>query len=327
MKIKKIFISIFIFFIIPLSVLAYSNEVLLGGDNIGIEVKTKGILVIGLYEVNNEFIAESSGLKMGDYIVNIDDKEVNTIDEFTNIIENNKDKDFINISYNREGKTYNSKLKISSEDGITKTGLYLKDEVSGIGTLTLIDPENNHFLALGHAVLDSSTNKVLEINNGSIYSSYITSINKSRDGYAGEKVGESNSDDKYGIVNKNTNKGIFGLYQKEVGSKTKMKVASPSEIKLGRATIYTVVNGNNVEEFEINIDSIDKNSDLKNILFTITDKNLLEKTGGIVQGMSGSPIVQNNKIIGAITHVIVDDSKRGYGIFITNMLEESEKNE
>ena len=177
MKIKKIFISLFIFFIIPLSVLAYSSEVYLGGDNIGIEVKTKGILVIGLYEVNNSFIAESSGLKMGDYIISLDGKEINTIDEFTNII-NSKETGIVDIKYTREGKSYNSKLKIIDEEGEKKTGLYLKDEVSGIGTLTLIDPENNHFLALGHAILDSSTNNVLEINDGSIYSSYITSINK-----------------------------------------------------------------------------------------------------------------------------------------------------
>ncbi len=326
MNIKKLFISIFIFFVVPLSVLAYSSEVYLGGDNIGIEVKTKGILVIGLYEVNNEFIASSSGLKMGDYIINVDGKDVNNIDEFTNLIENSKDEEFVNIKYISDGKNYNSKLKIVEEDGVSKTGLYLKDEVSGIGTLTLIDPENNHFLALGHAVLDSSTNKVLEINNGSIYSSYITSINKSRDGVAGEKIGESDIDNKYGIINKNTNKGIFGEYQKDIGNKTKMKVGTPNDIKLGKASIYTVLDGDTVEEYEINIDSIDKNNDLKNILFTITDKRLLDKTGGIVQGMSGSPIIQNNKIIGAITHVIVDDCTRGYGIFITNMLDESENN-
>lgn len=326
MKIKKIFISLFIFFIIPLSVLAYSSEVYLGGDNIGIEVKTKGILVIGLYEVNNSFIAESSGLKMGDYIISLDGKEINTIDEFTNII-NSNETGIVDIKYTREGKSYNSKLKIIDEEGEKKTGLYLKDEVSGIGTLTLIDPENNHFLALGHAILDSSTNNVLEINDGSIYSSYITSINKSRDGFAGEKVGESDSDNKYGVINKNTNKGIFGKYQSDFTNKSMIKVGSPDEIKLGKATIYTVLDGNNIEEYEINIDSIDKNNELKNILFTITDKKLLDKTGGIVQGMSGSPIIQNNKIIGAITHVIVDDCTRGYGIFITNMLEESEKNE
>jgi len=325
MKIKKILITFFISIMIPISVLAYSSEVYLGGDNIGIEVKTKGILVVGLYDINNDYIASSSGISTGDYILEINGKKINNIDEFTNEIDSNRGEN-VDIKYKRNNKIYSSKLKVVNQDGINKTGLYLKDEVSGIGTLTLIDPENNRFLALGHAVLDSSTNNILEIDDGSIYSSYITGINKSSGGVPGEKVGESDSNNKYGVVNKNTNKGIFGEYQIDFNNKNKIKVGNVDEIKLGKATIYTVVDGNNIEEYEINIDSIDKNSDLKNILFTITDKELLEKTGGIVQGMSGSPIVQNDKIIGAITHVIVDDCKRGYGIFITNMLEESEKN-
>lgn len=325
MKIKKVLITFFISIIIPISVLAYSSEVYLGGDNIGIEVKTKGILVVGLYDINNDYIASSSGISTGDYILEINGKKINNIDEFTNEINSNRGKN-VDIKYKRNNKIYTSKLEVVNQDGVNKTGLYLKDEVSGIGTLTLIDPENNRFLALGHAVLDSSTNNILEIDDGSIYSSYITGINKSSGGVPGEKVGESDSNNKYGVVNKNTNKGIFGEYQIDINNKNKIKVANIDEIKLGKATIYTVVDGNDIEEYEINIDSIDKNSDLKNLLFTITDKELLDKTGGIVQGMSGSPIVQNGKIIGAITHVIVDDCKRGYGIFITNMLEESEKN-
>ena len=326
MRIKKILLLLFILFLPFVSVLCYSSEVYVGGENIGIEVKTRGVLVVGLYKVNDEFIASSSGIKMGDYIIESNGTLINTIDEFTNIV-NNCDKDYIDIKYKRDNKEYISKLKVIKEDNTYKTGLYLKDEVSGIGTLTLIDPENNKFLALGHAILDNSTEKVLNINDGSIYYSYITGINKSSGGVPGEKIGDSDSDDKYGIVKNNTNKGIFGEYQKEIINKKKLKIGYPDEIKLGKAKIYTVIDKDTIGEYEINIDNIDRNSELKNILFTITDQELLDKTGGIVQGMSGSPIIQNNKIIGAITHVIVDDCKRGYGIFITNMLEEAENRE
>ena len=325
MRTKKIII-IFILLLLPVTtVFSYSSEVYVGGENIGIEVKTNGVLVIGLYKVNNEFIAKDSGIDKGDYIVSVNGEDINNIDDFTNEINKDEDKESIDIQYKRGKKIYDSKLKIVKEEDDYKTGLYVKDEVSGIGTLTLIDPANNKFLALGHAVLDNSTNSILDIDDGSIYSSYITGINKSSEGNPGEKIGESNPDNKYGIITENTDKGIFGTYEKEIESKKLVKVGDIDEITLGEASILTVVDGDKVSEFSINIDKIDKKDELKNMMFTITDNELLSKTGGIVQGMSGSPIIQNGKIIGAVTHVIVDDCKRGYAIFITNMLEESEK--
>ncbi|MBO6195143.1 MAG: SpoIVB peptidase [Bacilli bacterium] len=326
MRFKRIFITLIISLLLPITtVFSYSQEVYVGGENIGIEVKTKGVLVIGLYKVNNNYIAKESGLDKGDYIVSVNGNNINTISDFTNEINNDPDKNTIDIEYKRGEKKYNTSLNIVKDNNEYKTGLYVKDEVSGIGTLTLIDPANNKYLALGHAVLDSSTNNILDINDGSIYSSYITGINRSSGGNPGEKIGEANPDDKYGTVEHNTDKGIFGTYQKAIENRKLMKVGNPDEIVLGGASILTVVDGNTIREFNINIEKIDKNDELKNILFTITDTELLDKTGGIVQGMSGSPIIQNNKIIGAVTHVIVDDCKKGYGIFITNMLEESEK--
>ena len=326
MRLKRLFITFLISFLLPVSVVfSYSSEVYVGGENIGIDVKTKGVLVIGLYKVNNVMIAEESGINKGDYITSVNGNNIISITDFTNEIMNDDDKEYIDITYRRGKKNYNSKLKIVKDDNDYKTGLYVKDEVSGIGTLTLIDPANNKFLALGHGVLDNSTNNILDIDNGSIYSSYITGINKSSEGSPGEKIGESNPEDKYGTIENNTNKGIFGTYEKEVSSRNLMKVANPDEIVLGEASILTVLDGDTVKEYKINIDKIDKDDDLKNMMFTITDSELLSKTGGVVQGMSGSPIIQNNKIIGAVTHVIVDDCKRGYGIFIINMLEESEK--
>lgn len=323
MKIKRIVLFIFIYLIMPITTFAYSDEVYLGGDNIGIEVKTKGILVIGLYKVNNDFIAKSSGIEKGDYIIKINDNIVNTIDDFSKEIVEDNDKKDVKVEYKRNNKIYTTNLKIYNDNNSYKTGLYIKDEVSGIGTLTLIDPSNNRFLALGHAVYDNSTNNILDIDNGSIYSSYITGIDRSSNGSPGEKLSESNYEDKYGIVTDNKEEGLFGTYEKDIGERKLIKVASIDEIKLGEASIYTVVDGNEIKEYHIRIDRIDKNDSIKNILFTVTDSELLDKTGGIIQGMSGSPIVQNNKIVGAINHVIVDDCTKGYGIFITNMLKES----
>lgn len=326
MRFKKILLTLIISLSLPISmVFSYSDEVFIGGENIGIDVKTNGVLVIGLYKVNDKLIAKDSGISKGDYIVSVNNKKVNSIDDFSSEINANLEKEEVDIKYRRNNIIYDTKLKIVKDNDEYKTGLYVKDEVSGIGTLTVIDPANNKFFALGHAVLDSSTNTILDINDGSIYSSYITGINKSSDGVPGEKIGSSNEEDKLGEVKDNTNKGIFGTYKKELENRKLMKVASPDEIVLGGASILTVVDSDVVSEYNINIDDIDMKDNLKNILFTITDKELLDKTGGIVQGMSGSPIIQNDKVIGAVTHVIVDNPTKGYGIFIVNMLEEGEK--
>ena len=321
MKIRRLLLGLLLS--LPFTIYAYPSSVYLGGDNIGIEMKTKGVLVIGLYKVNGDLIGVSSNLDKGDYITSIDNKEINDIDEFSSIVNDKCNNGVVDIKYNRNNKEYSSKLRIEKEDDECKTGLYVKDEVTGIGTLTLIDPETNKFFALGHAVLDSNSNTILNINSGSIYSSKITGINRSSNGNPGEKIGEADSSNVYGIINKNTERGIFGKYEKDFSNKKLIKVADDDEITTGEATISTVLDEDNIKEYKINIDKVDKNDKLKNIMFTITDKELLEKTGGIVQGMSGSPIVQNNKIVGAVTHVVVDNPTRGYGIFITNMYDES----
>ncbi|MBQ1496412.1 MAG: SpoIVB peptidase [Bacilli bacterium] len=325
MKTKRMLLTFFLSIIIPFcEVFAYSNRLYVGGENIGIEVKTKGVLVIGLYKVNNTLINESSGITKGDYITKINDIEIKNIEEFSREINKNKNNDEVLVEYRRGNSINKTNIKLYKDNDEIKTGLYVKDSVSGIGTLTAIDPSNNKFFALGHAVLDSSTNNVLQIDDGSIYSSYITGINKSSDGNPGEKYGESNIENKYGIITGNTNKGIFGSYDKSYDSNRILDIKESDEIKLGKASIYTVIDKDEIKEYSINIDSISYNDKLKNILFTITDKELLEKTGGIIQGMSGSPIVQDNKIIGAVTHVVVNDPTRGYGIFITTMLKEAE---
>lgn len=323
MNLRKIFLILLIL-LIPIISFAYSKNVYVGGENIGIEMQTNGVLVVGLYKINGEEVARNSNITIGDYIISVNNHKINNINDFSNEINNDIDKDSIDIGFRRNNKIYSSKLKLYKDNDIYKTGLFVKDSISGIGTLTLVDPNNNKFLALGHGVYDTNTSNLINISSGDIYSSYITSINRSSIGNPGEKVGTTNSNDKYGEIYKNTDKGIYGKFNKNINKKL-MEVASKDEINIGNAKILTVLDGNKIKEYDINIIKIDYKDDLKNLLFTITDKELLDRTGGIVQGMSGSPIIQNNKIIGAVTHVIIDEPTKGYGIFITNMLEETDK--
>ncbi|MBP3635916.1 MAG: SpoIVB peptidase [Bacilli bacterium] len=325
MKFKKIFLMLLISLLsIPINVLAYSDKLILGGNNIGIEVKTKGILVIGLYEIDGKLIAESSGVQKGDYITKVNNNSINSISDYTNEINKDDDKTQIDIEYIRKGKSYQGSLKIVNQNGEYKTGLYVKDTINGIGTLTFIDPKTKKFGALGHEIADKNTNETLNIDEGSIYYSYITGITKSINGVPGEKEANYDANNKYGIINENTIKGIFGDYTSNINSDNLYEVAKNDEIKLGKANIFTVIEGEDVQSYEIEIEKINTKDTTKNIVFKITDEKLLNLSGGIVQGMSGSPIVQDDKIIGAVTHVIVNDCTRGYGIFITNMLEEAE---
>ena len=319
---KKFFLTLLLLLlIIPINAYAYSDKLILGGNNIGRELKTKGILVIGLYEIDNKLVAHEYGIKPGDYILSINNNKVNNISDFSKEINNDPDKESIDITYLRKDKKYNSKLKIYNKEGEYKTGLYVKDEINGIGTLTFIDPKTKKFGALGHEIISKDTNEILNITDGEIYYSYITGITKSNNGNPGEKEAETNQDIKYGIIKENTKSGIFGEYTAEIKEDELYEIGEP---QIGKASLLTVINGENLESFDIRIEKLNLDDETKNIVFKITDERLLSKTGGIVQGMSGSPIIQNNKVVGAVTHVIVDDITKGYGILITSMLKEAE---
>ena len=324
-KNKKSFIlSLLTLFIMPFSVFAYSDYVVVGGENIGIELQSKGVMIVGLYKVNDTYPAKEANLEVGDTIVEINGTKISSINEMVSLIENSKNKDSIEIKYLRNNKIFKTNLKIYKDNSETyKTGLYVKDSITGLGTLTFIDPNTKLFGALGHEIIEKSTGQILEIKDGKIFESEVTSIERSSEGEPGEKNAEFNSKNITGKVYENTNKGIFGNYIGIINKENLYKVAPPEEIKTGEATIFTVLNGTEVNEYKINITKIN-NQETKNIMFEIVDDTLLNKTGGIIQGMSGSPIIQDNKIIGAVTHVVVNSPKKGYGIFITKMLEEAE---
>ena len=308
---------------IPISINAYSNNIVLGGDNIGIEIRSKGVLVVGFYNIGKNSPGKSAGLQKGDVITGVDDTVINSITDLSEVIDDSKNE--LKITYIRNNKKYETTIKLVKEEDIYKTGLYIKYNIIGIGTLTFIDPESKIFASLGHEIVESNTGLKFEMKDGSIFKSEVTGVEKSSRNNPGEKNATYHVEEKYGTITKNKNNGIYGKYEKSIEGKDTIEVANKNEIKIGKAYFRTVLKNNVVEEFEINILKVNDNDPTKNILFEVTDKNLISKTNGIVQGMSGSPIIQNNKIIGAVTHVLTDNPRRGYGIFITNMLEEADR--
>ena len=300
--------------LLPINVMAYSDYVIMGGDNIGISIDSDGLLVTNFYKINNKY--NYNGLKIGDYITHVNGIEVDNTNDFINLI---KDKTNVNLSIRRDNKVFDISFNIIDN----KTGLYLKEGITGIGTLTYVDPETNIFGALGHEIVESSTKEKIVMDDGNIFKSVVSGIDRSVDGRPGTKNAKFYFNDVYGEIEKNTKVGIYGEY-KNISNSDLVEVGTSDDIKTGKAYIVTTVD-NSTKYYEIKISKIDKKSDVKNIYFEIIDEDLIDKTGGIVQGMSGSPIVQNERLVGAVTHVVVDNVKKGYGIFITTMLEEGEK--
>ncbi|MDD7629737.1 MAG: SpoIVB peptidase [bacterium] len=320
-KIKLIFISIMLL-TMPINALAYSNYIYASGKSIGINIKLKGIMVVGLYEVNGVSPGVIAKINLGDRIIKVNNNKVNSIKEMTDAISKSNNKDSVEITYLRNNKEYKTNLELINDNGIYKTGLYVKDTISGVGTLTYIDPGTMMYGALGHEIIDKNTKTIVDIDDGKIFKSSVTGITKSTNGNPGSKNALYYNDVVYGNINKNTHSGIFGNFSANTDNLKLYKVSNPV---LGDAKILTVIDSDTIKEYSINITKINEFKETKNILFDITDTELLNKTGGIVQGMSGSPIIQGDNIVGSVTHVVVDNPEKGYGIYITNMLTEAEK--
>lgn len=323
-KINKIIFILYSFFVFNINIFAYSEKVILGGENIGITLNSDGLIVVGYYEVKGRYIGKET-LKIGDVILKVEDTIIHSIDDLSTLISENIKENKVNIEIKRNNKILDVELNLIYEDSVYKTGLYIKDKVTGIGTLTYIDPISNIYGALGHEIILSDTGKRVEIKDGSIFPSVVNSIDRSVNGTVGSKNATILYNNVIGNVFKNTEFGIYGKYTGEKNNNL-MEVSTFEEVKLGEAVIRTIIDGKEIKEYNITITNKDKNmlSTTKAISFIINDEVLLESAGGIVQGMSGSPIIQNGKIIGAVTNVVVDDVKRGYGIFIRTMLEEGE---
>lgn len=301
-----------------------------GGETIGIEIQTS-VVVVDIYNVKNQKgtvnPAKIAGIMPGDIILYIDGKKINQIEDIKSELtkyRNGYNKP-LNIIIKRDNKLLNKKMyPATTKDNTISLGIYLRDNIMGIGTLTFIY-DNIYFGALGHQIQDKSIPEAkMYKTNGVIKKAEVTSINKSVRGNPGEKRATF-SKKGIGEITENSITGIYGKVTNNAYiHKSKLKIATQSEIKLGNAKILTVIKNQKVEEFEVKIiDLVKQNQkDIKGIKIQITDKRLLDKAGGIIQGMSGSPIIQNNKIVGAITHVLVDDTTVGYGVYIEFMLED-----
>lgn len=316
---KKLLLFIFLF---PSMVLAYSNYLIMGGDTLGVEVNSKGIIVVGFYKVDNEYI--NKDLQVGDVILEVNDIEVNSANELVHLVDKYMVDGSVSIKYDRNNKIYNDELDLKYDSGTYKTGLYVKSSILGVGTLTYIDPNTGVYGILGHSLNMSKTNKKIEVYNGYTYNAKVVNFTRSKDGSPGSKNADIDKNNVFGTIESNTKYGVFGRVN-DVENTELIEVGKIEDVKVGKAYIYTTNLDNEIEKYEIKILEVNKYSNDKNLYFEIVDKDLINMSGGIVQGMSGSPIIQDGKIIGAVTRVLVDDVSRGYGLSIVKMLEEGDK--
>lgn len=298
------------------------EKVYLGGYPVGLKLYADGVIVVGTESVDTStgYVnpAESAGLKIGDVIKSVNGNKVSTNFEVSSYIEKSQGDD-LQFEVMREGETMNITFKgaFSVSESKYKAGLWIRDSSAGIGTVTFCTEDGN-FASLGHAVCDIDTKAVLPISQGSCTDVNITEIHKGNNSVTGELCGVLEREET-GQVYHNGDLGVYGKF-KNIKESSVYEIAQPDEIKTGKATIFTTVENGVITEFEIEIITIDNDShDNKNLVLKVRDEELIEKTGGIVQGMSGSPIVQNGKIIGAVTHVFLNDPTGGYGIFASTM--------
>lgn len=306
------------------------------GNLIGLKLYTNGALVIGTTEVKNienkiEKPYESINIKEGDTILEVDHQEIDSTQTLQKIVNESNGRD-IEIKYARAGETYTANIKpANTAKDEYKLGLWIRDSASGVGTMAFYEPESKKFAALGHGISDGDTGELLDIQTGELVNSKIVSVSKGRKGIPGEIKGSIAKQATIGTVMQNTNFGIFGSLNENIITNNKysagLEIALRDEIELGEATILSTVNNNDTQEYKAEITSIDSenNSNNKSMQIKITDEKLLNNTGGIICGMSGSPIIQNNKIVGALTNVLVSDPQIGYGVFADIMIKEMMK--
>ncbi len=306
-----------------------TKELIPCGTPIGIYVETDGILVLGSGRITGDdglnYEPINNKLKSGDYILSINGIKLSKKSEMIDEIQKCEGKDVTLVVRRNDEEITVRVTPVKTSSGDYKIGAWIRDNTQGIGTLTFISSDGQ-FGALGHGITDIDTGLLMDVKEGSIYMAEIMSIIKGKEGEPGELIGMIRQSDRYriGRITENTFQGIFGSVNSDYDENAKVKpleIGLKQEVKKGKATVRCTV-GDTVEDYEIEIENIDisNSNHSKGIVLKITDQRLLNQTGGIVQGMSGSPIIQNNKIIGAVTHVFIQDSTKGYGTFIENMV-------
>lgn len=303
------------------------------GTPFGIKILTQGVMVVGLDSVDTDTgpvtPAKISGIEIGDVIQSINEIQVSSNQEIATMVAQSGGNPLsVKYTRNSEEKTTQLQPVFSQKDNAYKAGLWVRDSSAGIGTITYCDPDHQIFGGLGHPVCDVDTGMILPIGHGEIVSANISGVKKGKIGSPGELIGGFTTTQAIGILESNTESGVFGTLSESLCDHEALPIAFKQEIHTGKASIYTTVQGSSPKEYEVNIESIktEEQTSHKDMIVKITDESLLEATGGIVQGMSGSPIIQDGKIVGAITHVFVNDPTKGYGIFIEDMLQASEIN-
>ncbi|MCM3738257.1 SpoIVB peptidase [Bacillus cytotoxicus] len=311
-------------------------KVIPGGQSIGVKLNAKGVLVVGHHLIQTEkgkvSPGELAGVQIGDMITEINGKTIERMSDIAPFIHNSgKTGESLNLVLLRDGKYIRTKLTPQKDGGEQsyRIGLYIRDSAAGIGTMTFIHPESMKYGALGHVISDNDTKKAIQVEDGQIVRSTVTSIERGSNGDPGEKLARFSPDHEViGNITTNSPFGIFGKLNTEMKNgimDEALPIALSHQVKEGPAKILTVIDQDKVEAFDIEIVSTvpQKFPATKGMVVKITDKRLLEKTGGIVQGMSGSPIVQDGKLVGAVTHVFVNDPTSGYGVHIEWMLNEA----
>ena len=306
-----------------------TDSICLGGNAFGIKLFTKGVIVVGLTDITTskgvECPAQKAGIKKGDVILSVNGEAVGSAEDFGAKISKCGSKGAV-LQCVRDGVEFEASLlpAVSAEDNTYKVGLWVRDSTAGIGTVTFIDKKTGVFGGLGHGVCDVDTGVLFPLGFGSIVDVEVTGAIKGEPQNPGELKGNFSKETK-GEIASNTETGVFGKVSEvdKISGET-VPIGTKETVKEGKAYIYTTVFGTTPQKYEAEIIKIYSDSGkTKNFMIKVTDKKLLETTGGIVQGMSGSPILQNGNLIGAVTHVLINDPQKGYGIFIENMLNEA----
>ena len=272
---------------------------------------------------------ENSGIEEGDRIIKVNNTQIDSTDELIETVNMSGGKE-IKVEYVHEQETKECSITpVKMNDDEYKLGLWVRDSAAGVGTVTFYEPSTKTFGALGHGISDIDTGELIDIASGEFVTTRILSITKGESGTPGKIQGTIVNQENIGLISKNTRFGIYGTVDNlsglNIDTSKEMEVATRDEIETGKATILCSLDNDTPQEYEIEIEKIFKNNnyDNKSMEIRVTDERLLEKTGGIIQGMSGSPIIQNGKFIGAVTHVLVDNPEEGYGVFADIMLKQS----
>lgn len=296
------------------------KQVILGGTPFGLKIFTNGVIVIETDDNNSP--VQKAGIKVNDIITKANNTVITSNEELKSIIENSNGKE-IELTVLRDAEeTVKTIIPQKDSNNNYVVGMWIRDSTAGIGTVTYFDPNSNTFGALGHGICDKDTNMLMPLRDGEITSATISNCTKGTDGVIGGLNGYFNPD-KIGDITVNNGYGIYGNYQYTDCTRCAY-VANDEEIKTGKASILSTIEGTTPKEYSVEIVRVNLNQNNgQNMIIKVTDEELINKIGGIVQGMSGSPILQNGKLVGAVTHVFINSPQKGYGISISNMLKYS----